>query len=214
MFAIYNNNGLSFRNTIDNLYSLPNIDALARVKNNPEEGLPKDHSVKQKKRLYGSDKSLEEAKDAYKQIANIDTREPIFHVKDIMSKEVLFLNEENSLNDVYDLMEDENIRQVPIVNKETNHIIGMITQKDILEFMVGDIEFAQSTMKRTIASFNLGEVITTDPLTDIRRIAKVMVDFSLTAIPIVDQEDTLQGIVSRANILKAVANTPPFQIWG
>jgi predicted transcriptional regulator len=41
-----------------------------------------------------------------------------------------------------------------------------------------------------------------------------MVDFSLTAIPVVDQNDNLLGIVSRANILKAVANTPPMQIWG
>jgi CBS domain-containing protein len=90
----------------------------------------------------------------------------------------------------------------------------MVNQKNILNAVMDDIDFSSSTVKRTLASFDLGEVITADPITDIRRVAKVMVDFSLTAIPIVDQEDNLLGIVSRANILKAVANTPPLQIWG
>lgn len=51
MFAIYNNSGLNFRSTIDNLYNLPNLDAIARVRNNVEEGLPKDHTLKNKKAL-------------------------------------------------------------------------------------------------------------------------------------------------------------------
>lgn len=215
MFAIYNNNGLSFRSTIDNLYSMSNVDSIARIRNNTEEGLPKDHSVKEKnkKKLYDSEK-VEEAKEAYKKVANIDTREPIFHVKDLMTKDVLTLSLDNSIQEAYNMMEDNDIRQIPIIDKSTNHIVALLTQKDILDFIVTDIEYAQSRMGKNIASLDLNEVLTTDPLTDIRRIAKVLVDFSLTAIPVVDQEDNLQGIVSRANVLDAVANTPPLQIWG
>lgn len=213
MFAIYNNNGLSFRSTIDNLYNLSNVDSIARSRNNIEEGLPKDHSLKNKKKLYNSSSQVEEAKEAYKKIANIDTRVEVFHVKDIMTKQIISLYEDSTIQDAYNIMDEHNIRQVPVLNKETGQIIGMVFQDTILDLLVKDIEYAQSTLRKTLSSIDFSEVLTTDPLTDIRRVSKVMVDFSLTAIAVVDQDDNLQGIVSRANVLKAVANTPPLQIW-
>ncbi|TLP37534.1 HPP family protein [Arcobacter arenosus] len=213
MFAIYNNNGLSFRSTIDNLYTLSNVDSIARVRNNTEEGLPKDHSLKSKKKLY-ENQNIEEAKAVYKKMANIDTKEPIFHVEDLMTRDVISLNEDNTLLEAYELMQEHEFRQIPVLKKDDNQIIGLVTQEFILDLLVGDLEFAQNIMQRELSTFDFNEVITSDPITDIRRVAKVMVDFSLTAIPVVDQDDNLLGIVSRANILKAVANTPPMQIWG
>lgn len=214
MFAIYNNNGLSFRSTVDNLYNMSNVDSIARAKNNVEEGLPKDHSTKSKKRLY-EDNQINEATEVYRSIANIDTKAEIFHVKDLMTRDVFFLNQNNTMQDAYDLMESEDIRQIPIVNQDDdNKIIAMVNQKHILNSVLNDLEFVNATLRRPLSSFDLGEVITADPITDIRRVAQVMVDFSLTAIPIVDQDDKLLGIVSRANILNAVANTPPLKIWG
>lgn len=214
MFAIYNNNGLSFRSTVDNLYELSNIDSIARVRNDTKEGLPKDHSLRSKKRLY-ENAQVEEATQIYRNIANIDIKEEIFHVKDLMTKEVFVLNENNTLQDAYNLMENQEIRQVPIVNNnDENKIVAMINQKQMLNYVLDDLEFVNATLRRPLSSFDLGDVITADPITDIRRVAKVMVDFSLTALPIVDQEDRLLGIVSRANILRAVSNTPPLKIWG
>ncbi len=212
MFAIYSNNGLSFRSTIDNLYSLSNVDSIARARNNPQEGLPKDHSVKNKKKLYNK-KEVVEATDIYRKVANIDTKEPVFHVKDIMTTDVFSLTKDNTVQEAYNIMEDNEVRQLPVLD-EDNQIIGLVTEKFLLDLIVNDLSYADTIMQREIRSFDFGEVITSDPITDIRRIAKVMVDFSLTAIPVVDQDDNLQGIVSRANVLKAVANTPPLQIWG
>lgn len=213
MFAIYNNSGLSFRSTIDNLYNISNVDSLARARNNINEGLPKDHSLRKKKKLYSA-KEVNEAEVAYKKIANIDTKEPIFHVKDVMTSDVITLDKEDTLQKAYELMDENQVKQIPILDKENNQIVGMITYKKILDLLMGDKEFIESTLKRTLSSIDFDEVITTDPISDIRRVAKVMVDFRLSAIPVVDQEDNLHGIVSRANILKAVANTPPMQIWG
>lgn len=214
MFAIYNNNGLSFRSTVDNLYTLSNVDSIARAKNSLDEGLPKNHSTKEKKRV-SDNAALNDATEIYRSIANIDTREEIFHVKDLMTKEVFVLTQDSTLKEAYDLMDSKQVRQIPIVNnEEEGRIVAMISERNILSSVLNDMEFINSTLRRSLSSFDLGEVITADPITDIRRVAKVMVDFSLTAIPIVDQDDNLLGIVSRANILKAVANTPPLKIWG
>jgi len=212
MFAIYNNNGLNFRSTIDNLYNLPNLEALSRTRNNVEEGLPKDHSLKKRKKLY-ENKDLKEAESVYKRIANIDTSVPIYNVADIMTSDVIVLNEENTLQEAYDLMIENEINQIPIIKKEDEQIIGMVSYKMILEILMNDLEFTQFNLNKTLENLDFEDVLTADPITDIRRVAKVMVDFKLGAITIVDQDDKIKGIVSRANILKAVANTPPLQIY-
>ncbi|RXK07962.1 CBS domain-containing protein [Halarcobacter bivalviorum] len=213
MFAIYNKGGLNFRSTIDNLYSLSNVDSLARARNNVQEGLPKDHSVKNKKRSF-KDFLEKDATQAYKEVANIDTKEPIFHISDLMNTDVITLKSNNTIQEAFDIMEEKQIRQIPVLDNETNKIIGMVTHKVLLEYIFNDLEYAEHNAQRTLDILELREVITADPVTDIRRVAKVMVDFSLTAIPVVDKNDNIQGIVSRANILKAIANTPPLQIWG
>ncbi|XPV69932.1 MAG: HPP family protein [Halarcobacter sp.] len=213
MFAIYNNSGLNFRSTIDNLYNLPNLDAIARVRNNVEEGLPKDHTLKNKKKLYDS-KDNKKAEAIYKKIANIDTKAPIYNVSEIMTNDVISLNESNTLQEAYNLMEEHDINQIPVLNNENTHIMGMITYKMILDILINDIEFVEFNLNKTLDNLDFTDVLTTDPITDIRRVAKVMVDFKLGAIPIVDQDDKLQGIVSRSDILDAVSNKPPMQIYG
>ena len=51
------------------------------------------------------------------------------------------------------------------------------------------------------------------PNSALRKVAKVMIDFKLHAIPIVDEHDILIGIVSKTDIIKAVSHIPQFQLW-
>ncbi len=211
MFAIYNKNGLSFRSTIDNLYDLSNVDSLAKVRNNVEEGLPKDHSEKRKKKFFEG-KSEEEILQTYRKIANINNSEQIFQIKDLMTKDVITLNKNNTLREAYDIMDNNKIKQIPIMSS-SNRVIGLLTQRMILDLFVNDIEYAKNNINKNLEILNFKEVLASDPVSDIRRVAKVMIDFNLPAIPVVDQNDNLQGIVSKTNILKAVANFPALQIW-
>lgn len=131
-----------------------------------------------------------------------------------MTNDVISLNESNTLQEAYNLMEEHDINQIPVLNNENTHIMGMITYKMILDILINDIEFVEFNLNKTLDNLDFTDVLTTDPITDIRRVAKVMVDFKLGAIPIVDQDDKLQGIVSRSDILDAVSNKPPMQIYG
>jgi CBS domain-containing protein len=40
-----------------------------------------------------------------------------------------------------------------------------------------------------------------------------MVDFKLEAIPVVDEEDILLGIISKTDLIKAISQLPKLQLW-
>lgn len=77
-----------------------------------------------------------------------------------------------------------------------------------------DIDNSRLVIQKYVKDIQASELITTDPISDIRRVAKVMIDFRLDAIPVVNEEDVLVGIVSKTDIIKAVSNIPSLQLWG
>jgi len=209
MFAVYNNGSVGFRSTADNLYNLKNVDEVADVRLKPDEGFIQEMS---KRNPNQGEKFSSEALNSYKKMANIDTLEPVYHVKDIMTKEVFYIDNKSTIKEAYDLLHENKIAQIPVISFGKK-IIGMISKKIILNLIMSDIENIQNVLDRKIEDVSLPEIITAEPISDIRRVAKVMIDFKLDAIPIVDEESILLGIVSKTDILKAVSFLPKLQLW-
>ena len=209
MFAVYNNGSVGFRSTADNLYNLKNVDEVADVRLKPDEGFIQEMS---KRNPNQGEKFGSEALNSYKKMANIDTLEPVYHVKDIMTKEVFYIDNKSSIKEAYDLLFQKKIAQIPVISFGKK-IVGMISKKIILNLIMSDIENIQNVLDRKIEDVSLPEIITAEPISDIRRVAKVMIDFKLDAIPIVDEESILLGIVSKTDILKAVSFLPKLQLW-
>lgn len=202
MFTIYNNGSVGFRSTADNLYNLKNIDESSESRFKPEEGLINDFSNKKK----------DDALNAYKKMANLDISEPVYHVKDIMSKEVITIDVNARLEEAYALLKEEGIGQIPITSYGKK-IVGLLSQKFILNLLMEDLENHENILNKKIEDLFLPDMITTDPISDIRRVAKVMVDFKLEAIPVVDEEDILLGIISKTDLIKAISQLPKLQLW-
>ena len=101
---------------------------------------------------------------------------------------------------------------MPVVTFGTK-ILGMIDKKMILNLLMEDLENSENILKRKIEDIDLPQLLTADPITDIRRVANVMIDFKLHAVPIVESNDILVGIVSKTDIIKAVSHIPHLQLW-
>ncbi len=208
MFAVYNNGSVGFRSTVDNLYSLKSLDAPNSVRLKPDDDtLFQDYTSGKKK-----DENKEKALNTYKKIANLDTTEKVYHVSEIMTKDCITLTNEFTIEEAYYTLKDNSLNQIPIITN-AKKILGMINKKTILNLIIEDIDNAKEILDRKIDDIYLPELITTDPITDIRRVAKVMLDFKLDAIPVVDSEHYLLGIVSKTDIIKAVATIPKFELW-
>ncbi|MFA7090569.1 MAG: CBS domain-containing protein [Arcobacteraceae bacterium] len=206
MFTIYNNGSVGFRSTADNLYNLKNIDESSESRFKPDEGFINDFSNKK------NSQNNDEALNSYKKMANMDTSEPVYQVKDIMTKDLICIDTQSTLQEAYDLLKENKVAQMPIVSFGKK-IIGLINKKIILNLLMNDTDNAKEILNRKLEDVFLPEIITADPISDIRRVAKVMLDFKLDAIPVVDEEDVLLGIISKTDILKAVSHLPKLQLW-
>ena len=211
MFAVYNNGSVGFRSTADNLYNLKNVDKASNIVLKPEEGFIQDFTNAQKKQETNG-KVNQVAIDKYKKMANIDILEPVYHVKDIMTKDSIFIDNTASIIEAYELLKENAVSQLPVVSVG-NKIVGLINKKLILNLVMEDIENSENIIQKKIDDIYLPELITADPVSDIRRVSKVMIDFKLDAIPIVDEEDVLLGIVSKTDIIKAISTLPRLQLW-
>jgi len=211
MFSMYDDDGLNFRSTIDQLYNVQGVTPSQTIKNNI-----KKQNEQNKKDFHGTLKDgniSKEAKDAYKQVANLDTRHDIYHVEEIMTRGVIYIEDSMTILECYDAMKEHNVQQLPIIADNELHLKGMVTANDILYYIMEDVEYAKNNIMKHIYDISTKKIITTDPISDIRRVAKVMCDFDLNAIPVVNGNDILVGIVTRSNILKAVSSVPHMQIW-
>lgn len=209
MFAIYNNGSVDFRSNSDSLYELKDVGNVQATNLNPDEGFVEYFAKANNKNNRKPDVS---GIDSYKKMANIDTSEMIFQVKDIMTKNCIYIDTQSTVKDAYDVLREFKIGQMPIVTFGKK-ILGMIDKKIILNLLMEDLDNTQNVLHRKLEDIYLPQLITADPSTDIRRIANVMIDFKLRAVPIVGENDILLGIVSKTDIIKAVSHIPHLQLW-
>jgi acetoin utilization protein AcuB len=210
MFAIYNNPNVDFKGTSDSLYALKDVARVQKTYLNPDEE-SFDSLIKQQNNQQHNE-SVNEALNSYKKMAKIDTSEMIFHVKDIMTKDCVYIDSISTIQEVYNVLEEFKIKQLPIATFGKK-ILGMIDKEIILNLLMNDIEDSKNILEKKIEDIYIPRLITADPITDIRRVAKVMIDFKLHAVPIVDENDILIGIVSKTDIIKAISHIPHLQLW-
>lgn len=209
MFAMYDDDGLNFRSTIDRLYTVNEVDPSQRIHNRQNDEPKKDF-----KQNLGESRVTKEAREKYKQIANLDTSAEVYHVDEIMSHPVITVEGTASIKECFELMKEHNIQQLPISADNGVHLKGMISMHDILKFMMDDVDYARNNQFKPVNTIATSSIITTDPVSDIRRVAKVMSDFNLNAIPVVNDNDILVGIVSKNDIIKAVGSSiKHIQMW-
>ena len=164
MFAIYNNGSVDFRSNSDSLYELKDVGNVQATNLNPDEGFVEYFAKSNNKNNRKPDMS---GIDSYKKMANIDTSEMIFQVKDIMTKNCIYIDIQSTIKDAYDVLKEFKIEQMPIVTFGKK-ILGLIDKKMILNLLMEDLENPQNVLNRKIEDIYLPQLITADPITDIR----------------------------------------------
>ena len=116
--------------------------------------------------------------------------------RDIMTKSVQTANRETTLRDVARMLKDGDIGILPIVEKDTGKLIGLITDRDIVVRAVANGKSAETIVGEIMTT----ELFTAKPDDFAFKAVRTMGDRQVRRIPIVDDAGKLQGIVSMADI--------------
>ena len=116
--------------------------------------------------------------------------------KDIMSKTVTTIRSDGTLLDAIQLLVCKEISGLPVVN-EQGKMIGIITEKDILNFV-----FSGNLKNTRVADVMSKEVVSFSPETSVDTIALAVGQNKFRRVPIVEG-DKVVGIVSRRDIIRS-----------
>ena len=161
------------------------------------------------------DHSALTAQSAYRQ-ADIQQRhpKPAVLAKDLMRSPVVSLPSDSLLLDAWAIMSQERFHHIPVTSLHGT-LVGMVSYRDLLlhvpELFTGGDK--RQAAQRRLAEIMTPRVITATPSTEIREIAHVMLDEQIHAVPILDQHRLLTGIVSTHDLLQAIAQHGPLELW-
>jgi CBS domain-containing membrane protein len=148
-------------------------------------------------------------------------RPPRVTVADVMTKDVVTVKKDTSLHEAARLLSENRISGMPVVDEE-NHLTGIITEADIFSLEDAESGHTFKDIKDILRRILLGEpqplrkagekvgdvmntrVITTAEDKNIGDAARILDEKRIKRLPVVDDDGILRGIISRADIVRAV----------
>lgn len=141
-------------------------------------------------------------------------REAITHAYQLMSQSVKTLLASETVQAAFTAFRRYPYQLMPILN-EQRELVATLSRSELYEFLL------QSKMSIEQLKQSLQDVFMTSeqnvysaaPVTDVRRIAALLLENKLDAIPIVEEDGRLVGILSRTDILRCTTSDPPLSLW-
>ena len=146
--------------------------------------------------------------------------------RDVMVSPAITVDANATVREVAQLLLARRISAVPVVDAD-NKILGIVTEGDLmhraeagterpyswwLRALTGDAQLATDYVKShavKVDDIMTRDVVTAAPETLLHEIAMLLENNQIKRVPIVDQQGQLVGIVSRANLLQAIASARP-----
>jgi CBS domain-containing protein len=146
--------------------------------------------------------------------------------RDIMVTPVITVEENATVRHLADILVTKRISAVPVVDS-AGKLVGIVSEGDLmrrvetgtergyswwLRMFLGDKPIAADYVKShsvRVGDVMTQHVVTADPETTLTEIADLFEEKGIKRVPIVSKGGDLVGIVSRANIIQAIASAQP-----
>jgi CBS-domain-containing membrane protein len=148
-------------------------------------------------------------------------------VADVMTADVITVGPEVSVHKAAMLMSDHGVSGLPVVDAD-GRVIGIVTEGDLIlrqaaprarhwwrrffadpEALARDYQKAAGT---TVGEIMTRAVVSVSPNVGIDTAARILHDRGLRRVPVL-RDGRLVGILTRGDLVKALAATPVFNVW-
>ena len=226
MFSVYGRSGRTFRESLEELRQVGPVTGVARTRAAASVGLdPWDHARAEALHAQHAqqpatplDVAHRVALDSYAQTVKTDiTRQPLTEVGAIMHAPVVTLPDSATVEQAWQTLTQHHIGQAPVVGAD-GVLVGLLARAELMasERLPGPESHAlvwRALLMQSVADVMWTPVPSVAVQTDIRRVARVLLDTGLPGLPVVDDAGAVIGFVSRSDILRAVVADPPLDLW-
>jgi acetoin utilization protein AcuB len=129
-----------------------------------------------------------------------------------MTRKVITIDQEATIFDARELLAGNKIRHLPIIDKE-RRLIGIITDRDIRSVLPYNslIEHSGEKENERISKIKVNDIMTKDPISisptyTIQDALLLIQKSKVGALPVVDDDHKLKGIISVRDLLRAFIN--------
>ena len=206
--------GLRDNVTLENLFPLRTVEEISPVKKIEEMDKPVSGELASNQ----GQQQARQVQQAYADAAESPhEREKAIYASQIMSRKVVTVSENLSLSAAWDMLEEHAFRHLPVVADSDGMLIGMLTEHDfvISAVEIGGLPPLPSSKARiqTVAQLMSSPILSATIDTDIHELAAVMYEHHIGAVPILDKQGLLAGIITHRDILKALVKPEPLELW-
>lgn len=131
-------------------------------------------------------------------------------IKNWMSKDVVTVDVNDSMQDATRLLKKHNIRGLPVI--ENGKLVGVVTDRDLKRASASDATTLEiHELLYLISKIKVKEIMTKNPITlsvdsTIDEAAEVLLDNKLTGAPVIDDSGKVVGIITQTDIFRVMVS--------
>jgi acetoin utilization protein AcuB len=139
---------------------------------------------------------------------------PVVLARDLMNTPVLSLPSDSRALEAWNIMSHKDFHHIPITSLHGT-LVGMVSYRDLLQSVpeLITVDDRRQASQKLVAEIMSPRVISATPTTEIREIARVMLEEQIRAIPIIDHNRRLVGMLSTRDLVRGIANHGPLELW-
>lgn len=123
--------------------------------------------------------------------------------RDLMSKNVYTISPLESIKSGLMKMGKLGIHHLLVMDQET--LVGIVSDRDLLASLISEYDAIETVMTK--------KVLLCEEQTEMRLIAKAMLDEGISSVPVVSDQNSLLGIITKSDLLNCIVENMPIDIW-
>ena len=216
MFYVFDSTGRTFNGTLESLRRVEKTTGIRseRTVIDPDDGGNQPVFPQQTGGTTDALPANKNAKQYGDMLAQQGNREVVYHAYQIMTRPAQCIPSQWLVSQVAEHFRSFPFQVFPIVD-DRQQLIGLLSRRQFYEYLLSEDE-PRDRLSRSVADCFVSansSIYCADPVTDVRRIATLLVEKRLDAVPIVEDSGRIVGIVSRTDILKCAVSDPPLSLW-
>ena len=132
----------------------------------------------------------------------------VIRARHIMSAPVFSLQAEATVEQATTVFAERRYRHIPILSPDGT-LVGLISDRDVLRFQAENHGKGGGEL---LSKVMVNEVLVATSDTPVRELARTMFDERIGSLPIVTNDGTIDGIITRSDIIRSVIAFGPMSV--